>query len=121
MAITPDPGVLEVNVPPVATWREQVDQCEFLYENCHQLHLSADKFDVDGKHTGTGGGCHVVMGGATTADSPWLRRPDLLRSLLTYWNNHPHSPIFFPVHLLAPPAKRRGLTRRAATPCTNSN
>nr|MDA3961276.1 transglutaminase family protein [Planctomycetota bacterium] len=89
MAITPDPGVLEVNVPPVASWGAQVEQLRSLYEDCHQEHLAADKFDVDGRHTGTGGGCHVVIGGATPADSPWLRRPDVLGSLLRYWLNHP--------------------------------
>jgi uncharacterized protein (DUF2126 family)/transglutaminase-like putative cysteine protease len=89
MAITPDPGVLEVNVPPVGSWGEQVQQMTSLYEEAHQLHLTADKFDVDGRHTGTGGGCHVVIGGATPADSPWLRRPDVLASFLRYWVNHP--------------------------------
>ena len=89
MAITPDPGVLEVNVPPVDNWSDQVAQFQTLYEECHNLHLAADKFEVDGRHIGTGGGCHVVVGGAQPADSPWLRRPEVLASLLAYWVNHP--------------------------------
>ena len=89
LQITPDPGVLEVNVHPAKTWRELVTHTEFLYEAAHQTRLSTEKFMIDGRHTGTGGGNHFVMGAATPADSPFLRRPDVLASLLTFWHNHP--------------------------------
>jgi len=89
MTITPDPGVIEVNVAPTASFAEQLGQLQTLYEEARQARLSTESFDFDGTHGGTGGGNHITLGGITPADSPLLRRPDLLVSLLTYWQRHP--------------------------------
>ncbi len=89
LLVTPDPGVIEVNIHPANSWDELVANTAALYEEAHHTRLGTEKFMLDGRHSGTGGGNHVTIGGATPADSPVLRRPDLLRSLVTYWQHHP--------------------------------
>ncbi len=102
LSVSPDPGVLEVNIHPAKSWKQLVTNYDILFEQARLSRLGSEKFMLDGKHTGTGGGNHITIGGSTPADSPLLRRPDLLRSLITYWQHHPGLSYLFSSQFVGP-------------------
>ena len=102
LVVSPDPGVIEVNIHPSKNWKELLNNVNTLYEQAYLSRLGTEKFMLDGRHTGTGGGNHITIGGAAPADSPLLRRPDLLRSLITYWQHHPGLSYLFSGSFIGP-------------------
>ena len=102
LVVSPDPGVIEVNIHPAKSWDELKHIIDTLYEQARLSRLGTEKFMLDGRHTGTGGGNHITIGGAVPADSPLLRRPDVLRSLITYWQHHPSLSYLFAGSFIGP-------------------
>ena len=88
-SVTPDPGVIEVNIQPGESWNDLRTITEGIYEDAYYSRLRTEKFELDGTHSGTGGGNHIVIGGPSPAESPLFQRPDLLTSLINFWQNHP--------------------------------
>ncbi len=102
LVVSPDPGVIEVNIHPAKNWKELCSNTDILYEQARLSRLATEKFMLDGRHTGTGGGNHITIGGSIPANSPMLRRPDLLRSLITFWQHHPGLSYLFSSAFIGP-------------------
>ena len=87
--VTPDPGVIEVNIQPVAQLGRAGGDHRGAVRGGPPRPARHREVHARRPPVGTGGGNHMVMGGASPPDSPFLRRPDLLASLVGFWQNHP--------------------------------
>ncbi|MCX4245356.1 transglutaminase family protein [Paraliomyxa miuraensis] len=89
VTVTPDPGVLEVNIPPSRTFEDYATLLQTIYDAGLHAGLHTEKYLLDGRLSGSGGGHHLTLGGPTPLRSPFLRRPELLASLITFFQHHP--------------------------------
>jgi len=95
LQVTPDPGVLEVNLPPQATGREHAAALQQVFDAALEAGLHSERYLLDGRLAGSGGGHHVTVGGPSPLESPVVRRPDLLASLITFVQHHPSLSFLF--------------------------
>jgi uncharacterized protein (DUF2126 family)/transglutaminase-like putative cysteine protease len=95
LAVTPDPGVLEVNLPPRTSGRAHAALLDTVFEAGLHAGLHSEKWLLDGRLAGSGGGHHVTVGGPVPLESPLVRRPDLLASLITFTQHHPSLSFLF--------------------------
>lgn len=102
LVVAPDPGVLEINVHPAGSWNDLVEITTTVHEFARLALLGTETFQLDGRHSGTGGGNHITIGAAEAKDSPLLRRPDLLQSMITFWQHHPSLSYLFSGRFIGP-------------------
>lgn len=88
-SVTPDPGVLEVNLSPQTSCRDAAALHGVVFEAALASGLTAERYLLDGRAAGSGGGNHITIGGPIAEQSPWLRDPALLASLVTFVQHHP--------------------------------
>ena len=110
---------MEINVHPATNWRDIVRNYDILFNRAKEAKLGTNKFMLDGRHTGTGGGNHITLGGTTPAESPLLRRPDLLRSFVNFWQNHPGLSYLFSSAFIGPTSQAPGSTKAGRTNSTS--
>jgi uncharacterized protein (DUF2126 family) len=89
IAFMADPGVIEVNLPPAASWAEFERVNRIIYTAAEQSGLRGFKFQFSGRKVSTGGGAHIILGGPSIVNNPFIRRPSLLASFLRFFQNHP--------------------------------
>ena len=89
LGFSADPGVLEINLPACSNWKDYFTWLESLTSSCHAEGLRPWKQSPDGYAQGTGGGNHLLFGGASLDSNPFFTRPGWLAAILRFWQHHP--------------------------------
>jgi len=89
IALTSDPGVLEVNLPPADNWADYERVIRGLFKSAEAIGLRGYKYQLSGRKVSTGGGAHIILGGPSVENNPFIKRPNLLSSFLRFLQHHP--------------------------------
>lgn len=89
LSLIPDPGVIEVNLPPADDWESLEKTVSALYEAAAHCGLQGTRRLPSGEIVPTGGGAHLVLGGASLEENPFLLNPSLLPGFLRFIQHHP--------------------------------
>jgi len=93
--ITPDPGVIEVNMAPCRSVAELYAAQRAIHAAAVGERLSARRRHFNGEVTDSGGGGHLTFGGRHPEQSPFFVHPHLLPRLLSYLSHHPSLSYWF--------------------------
>lgn len=100
--IEPDAGVLRLDLPETSNWDELLTTLGAAYEEAWALGLGTERLSADDGRLASGGGGPLTIGGVSPAESPFLTRPEILRSLVAYWQRHPCLSYLFAGRLIGP-------------------
>jgi len=95
LTVTPDPGVVEVNMAPCASTSAFADQARRIWRAAGAAGLSATRHRFNGDVADAGGGGQLSLGGPRPEHSPFVRYPHVLPALIRYLNNHPSLSYWF--------------------------
>jgi uncharacterized protein (DUF2126 family) len=95
LTVTPDPGVVEVNMAPSSDLADLAGQSAAIWRAAREAGLSPVRFRWNGDATDSGGGGQLTLGGARADASPFVRYPRLLPGLVRYVNDHPALSFWF--------------------------
>jgi uncharacterized protein (DUF2126 family) len=102
LSVIPDPGVIEVNLPPAANWESLEKTVSALFLAAEQCGLRGTRLLPSGEIAATGGGGHLVLGGASMDTNPFLLKPYLLPSFLRFIQRHPSLSYLFSGRFVGP-------------------
>jgi uncharacterized protein (DUF2126 family) len=89
LTVTPDPGVVEVNMAPCSSGRAFFTHARDVWAAAADAGLSPLRYRFNGDVADSGGGGQITIGGSRPDTSPFVRYPHVLPALVRNFNNHP--------------------------------